>query len=52
MEVSLPQLQKISDELSATPGYRSFSSARALSFVEVLMTQGAGLSEDWNVDEI
>jgi hypothetical protein len=38
METSLPQLQKVGDELSATAGYRSFSSARALSFVEVFMT--------------
>jgi hypothetical protein len=38
MEVSLPQLQKVGDELSATPGYRSFSTARALSSVEIFMT--------------
>jgi hypothetical protein len=43
MEVSLPQLQKVRDELSATPGYGSFSIARALSSVEVFMIQRSRL---------
>jgi hypothetical protein len=38
MEVSLPQLQKVGDELSATPGDRRFNRARALSIGEVFMT--------------
>jgi hypothetical protein len=38
MEVSLPELQKVGDELSATPRDRSISSARGLPAVEVHIT--------------
>jgi DNA-directed RNA polymerase omega subunit len=46
MEDTLPQLQKVGDELAASSGHRRFNFTRAFSFREVPIARVADESED------